>query len=94
LTLDAVNNFAVTSIVNPFNQAVTFSVIAGTGTKVEAELLNMFGEIVKRKSSMVPSGVSMLSLTSLGSLPAGTYILRIRIDDRIISRKVLKTNVF
>lgn len=87
------NSFALTNVINPFNQSLEFDVNSPAGAKVDAELLDMFGKIVKRKSYMVQAGVNMLRISDTEPLAAGTYILFVRSGDQIITKKVLKKNI-
>jgi hypothetical protein len=52
--------------------------------------LDLFGKIVHRNSYMVHAGINALSLPNTENLPAGTYIFRVRNNELLINRKVLK----
>lgn len=85
-------NFAIGKVVNPFNQVLDFDIIAPGDMKVDAELLDMFGKVVKRQSYMVRTGTNMLYMSDTESLPAGTYILRVKNNNQWLTKKVLKGN--
>jgi hypothetical protein len=92
LSNQAAANFGLTNVINPFNQILEFDVTTSVTTKVDVELLDMFGKVIKRKVYLVQTGVNMLSLTNTETLPAGTYILRVRNNDQVLTKKVLKKN--
>ncbi|MEO5562673.1 MAG: T9SS type A sorting domain-containing protein [Chitinophagaceae bacterium] len=93
LSLLEKNLFAITNVVNPFNQALGFNINSPVDAKIDAELVDMFGKVVKRKTYLIHSGVSTLNIPETESLSTGTYILRITNNEQILSRKVLKKNL-
>lgn len=93
LTKEATNHFALSNVINPFNQTLGFDVMVSANGKLDVELVDMFGKPVKRKSFMAQSGINALNLTETESLPTGTYILRVKNNNQVISRKVLKKSL-
>lgn len=92
LSLSDNNRFAINNVINPFNQVLDFSINSPEDAKIEADLLDIFGKVVKRKTFVIHNGVSLLSFTGVEALPSGTYVLRIVNNDQIITKKVLKRN--
>jgi trimeric autotransporter adhesin len=90
LSKRALPNFALTNVINPFNQLLEFDITTTSAVRINVELLDMFGKPVKSKSYMAQVGVNVFNLSDTESLPAGTYILRVRTDTQVVSRKVLK----
>lgn len=85
-------NLDLINVINPFNSSLEFDIVSKTDSKVEVELLDLFGKVVQKNSYFVRTGVNALSLPNTDVLPAGTYILRIRNNESFINRKVLKKN--
>jgi len=83
-------SLGLVNVINPFNYSLEFDIAAQGDSKVEVELVDLFGKVVQKSSYLVHSGVNALSLPNTDVLPAGTYILRIRNNEVFINRKVLK----
>lgn len=92
LSLYSSNRFKIASVVNPFNQVLEFSLNSPEDAKIEADLVDMFGKVVKHKTFIIHSGVSMLNFNDTQSLPAGTYVLRIQNNNEVFTQKVMKRN--
>lgn len=92
LSKQADNKFTIGTVVNPFGQSLYFDINTPVDTKIEAELLDMTGTVVKRKSYMIHSGINMLILPDTGSLPGGNYIFRVKNNNQIMTRKIIKGN--
>jgi hypothetical protein len=86
------NGLLLTNVINPFNFSVDFDVTSPVDAKIDVELIDLFGKIVQKNSYLVRSGVNALSLTNTENIPAGTYIFRVKNNETIINRKVLKKN--
>ncbi|MBL7739096.1 MAG: T9SS type A sorting domain-containing protein [Chitinophagaceae bacterium] len=84
--------FSLLNVVNPFTVKLDFDISAQNDTRIEAELLDLYGKVVAKSKYMVRSGTNTLSLPNTESLSAGTYILRIKNNEQLIIRKVLKQN--
>jgi hypothetical protein len=92
LAVSEKNRFAITKVVNPFNQALDFSINAPEDARIEADLVDIYGKVVKHKTFVIHNGVSLLSLTDTEALPTGTYVLRIQNNDQVLTSKVMKRN--
>jgi hypothetical protein len=86
------DNFGLATLVNPFNSSVEFDITAKNDAKVEVELIDLLGKVVRKNSFIVHAGINALSLTDTGNLPSGTYIFRVRNNEMLINRKVLKNS--
>lgn len=86
-------SLALTDVINPFSYSIDFDITSQVDTKIEVELIDLFGKTVQKKSYQVRSGVNALSMPDTQSLPAGTYIFRIKNNEVLINRKVLKKNL-
>ncbi len=85
-------SFGFVNVINPFNQSLDFDITSPADTKAEAEILDMFGKVVKKTSYLVHKGTNTLSIFDTGYLPAGAYVFRITSNGQVISKKVLKKN--
>jgi hypothetical protein len=87
-----IEDFDLTSVVNPFNNELYFDVTTTRNLKINVDLVDMQGKPVKTSSYLVYTGVNSLTLKNTGSLPAGIYTIIVRYDDKLISRRVVKSN--
>lgn len=86
------DSFGLATLVNPFNSSVEFDITAKNDAKIEVELIDLLGKVVRKNSFTVYAGVNALSLPDTGNLPSGTYIFRVRNNEMLINRKVLKNS--
>jgi hypothetical protein len=84
------DSIGLMNVINPFNYSLDFDVTSKTDTKIEAELLDLFGKVVLKSNFLVRAGTNALSLPNTDLLSSGTYILRITNSEVFINRKVLK----
>lgn len=84
------DQFALVSVVNPFNYSLDFDVSSPAETKIETMLVDLYGKVIQKKTYLVHAGVNALSIPNTENLPAGTYVLRIKNNETVINRKVLK----
>jgi trimeric autotransporter adhesin len=89
----ASTNFKLNTVINPFSSAVEFEVTAPSDGMIDAQISDIFGKMVKKATFRVSSGVNALKITDASTLAAGTYILVIKHDDQIITKKILKSNL-
>ena len=73
---------------NPFQSTLQVDLRTSGELEVEAELLDLNGRTVRR-FGLLPAGLAQLSL---GELPAGIYLLRLRQSDWQWTEKVIKMN--
>ncbi|MCW3116621.1 MAG: C-terminal target protein [Chitinophagaceae bacterium] len=81
---------AVMTVINPFTSQLDFYVNAAHGIATEADLFDGFGRRVKNIKCNLLTGSNHLVFNNTQSLPAGAYTLRIKTNDRILSRPVIK----
>jgi hypothetical protein len=87
------SDFDLSSIVNPFSNELSFDITTSQNTKVEIELIDLVGKIIRRASYQIYAGVNSLQLDNVGTLSRGVYTIRIRDkENNIITRKVIKSN--
>lgn len=85
-------DFDIENVANPFSSQLMFNVSTNKSAKVNVELINMQGKIVKSNSYLVHAGTNSLRLEDTDVLASGIYTLRIQKEDKIINKKVMKQN--
>jgi len=83
-------DFEIDNIVNPFNSQLSFNITTKKTSKINVELMDMQGKIVKTNTYLVYAGTNNLQLLNTEYLAPGIYTFRIQNNDRIISKKVVK----
>ncbi|HEY6505232.1 MAG TPA: T9SS type A sorting domain-containing protein [Chitinophagaceae bacterium] len=84
------DNLALVTVINPFNYSLDFDISAKNDSKIEVELVDLYGKVVLKNTFLVRTGINALSLANTESLSSGTYVLRVRNNEILINRKVLK----
>lgn len=82
--------FMLHNVVNPFNSSLDFEISTTLNGKIDADLVDIYGKVVRRKSFDVSAGTTRLSLPNTGSLASGVYILRVMNKGELLTKKVLK----
>lgn len=82
--------FGLNNVVNPFGDQLLFDITAPENSKIDVVLFDMVGKVMRSKTYTVYSGINSLSMDNTGGLPKGMYVLQVKQNDMIITRKVLK----
>lgn len=72
---------------NPFAEQLEISLAAPARTRLEVVLENELGQVMLREQH--PAGVQHIALAT-ADLPAGFYVLHLRVGDRVAVRKLVK----
>lgn len=75
---------------NPFVDQLNIDVEVDQSGKLIAEILGSSGSVIKSQTFDVVSGQNKISFNALGSLPQGTYLLRLRNGDQVETKTILK----
>lgn len=86
----AAKTLTVMTVINPFSSQLDFYVNAPVGIATEADLLDGFGRPVRNIKCTLLAGTNHLVFNNTQLLPPGAYTLRIRTNDRLITRGVIK----
>ena len=78
------------SVINPFDNNLTFEVAALQNGKAYAELIDPAGKTVKKTSFEIATGVNRLTIDNTEILSGGIYFLRVNIAGHTIQRRVIK----
>lgn len=87
---DTQNQLEFLSVINPFNDQLSFDISSSANNKVFIELVDMFGKTVYQSFFNAITGVNHLSLNNTRSLASGIYILKAYSENTTIQRKVVK----
>jgi hypothetical protein len=82
--------FAVRSIVNPFQDKINIELTTPVNTPVTISLMDTYGRVIKKMSTTIYKGINTLSMTNLEQVLPGPYMLRIQIQDQVINKQLLK----
>ena len=83
-------NFGVANVINPFVDHITMDVTTPSDGSAVISVFDMFGQLLHQENQAIIQGVNTLSVYGLGNLSNGTYVLQVRSNDNIISKKVVK----
>jgi hypothetical protein len=84
--------FSFVSVINPFASVLFFDLASARDGVAKAELIDQFGNPVKRGSFEVRSGVNQLTFDNTNVLTPGIYILRVELGGATIYKRVMKEN--
>jgi len=87
---DQTIDFGFTNVINPFNHELDFAVSVPENARIETLLLNLSGKPVRKENFNVYEGENSLIISNTDNLPAGMYILQVRDNDKVISKKLIK----
>lgn len=74
----------------PFTNKVWVKVGLRSAGPVGLSLTDLGGRVVKSTQLLLPAGENTVTIDELGPLPRGTYLLRVTIDDKATSMKLIK----
>jgi hypothetical protein len=83
-------NFEIKSLLNPFDNYMSFDAISPADGKATIMLFDGFGRIMKQQQEQLYKGSNKIMITDLGILSEGTYFLRIQTGTQSINKKVIK----
>jgi hypothetical protein len=83
-------NFDMKSLVNPFNEMITFDLTVPEKGVALFTLVDIYGRVIKQEKQPVNAGWNSIQIYQLGILSSGSYILQTRYTDKTITRQVLK----
>ena len=75
---------------NPFREQITIRYNSTESNEIRFQLADMNGRTVRSEKVAVNAGSGLHELREFGSIPAGTYLLRVTINGQQFNQKVLK----
>ena len=85
-------NFEIKSLINPFNDQLSFQMIVPNNDIATITLIDMYGRTIKQEKHHVTQGLNNIAIYDLSSLPAASYNLKIQYEDNLAVRQVVKGN--
>lgn len=82
--------FDVRSVVNPFNEYLSFEAITSADRTIIISLFDGFGRLVKQRKEPLLKGVNKILVSDLGLLSNGNYQLQVSSGNSVINKKVIK----
>ena len=83
-------NFNVNSLVNPFNDFLSFEMTTPNNGVATFVLQDIYGRTIKVEKQSVIQGINPIKIYNLGNIPAGIYTLQIQYGNNFIAKKVVK----
>lgn len=91
--ISVINNGAfIETYPNPFIDNLTIEILLKNITTLNIEIYSSSGTKIKEINTKSQSLKSVIKLSNLGNYPAGIYILKIKIDNQYITKKISKIN--
>jgi len=84
------DEFALQNLINPFGETLSFDVLTNTSSTLEILLLDATGHVVKKKQMTAYAGVNHVKMDDVSMLTSGVYIVQVRQNEKLITRKVIK----
>lgn len=83
-------SFDVQSVINPFNNNITFSAIAPQDAPIKVALYDNYGKLIKMNDAKVTKGLTNVTVNDLNSVPNGVYTLRVEYKNLMVIKRVIK----
>ncbi|MDF2187287.1 hypothetical protein [Paraflavitalea sp. CAU 1676] len=87
---NGVPDFAVRSIVNPFQDKINIDLTSPDNMPLVISLMDGYGRLIRKVSTVVSKGYNTVSITGLSNVQPGNYIIQLQQQDAVITRQVLK----
>ncbi|MBI1783199.1 MAG: hypothetical protein HYR66_17810 [Sphingobacteriales bacterium] len=81
---------ALLSAINPFKNEIKAEILTTRSGIIQADVVNIFGETVASKKIFVNKGNNKFEIENLSILSKGQYFLRLRFEDQIINKALIK----
>jgi len=83
-------SFEIRSLLNPFNDVLSFELLSPSDGKATVALIDIYGKMVKQFHQNIYRGLNTVTIHNLQSVQSGTYALYLTMDERLTTQKVLK----
>jgi hypothetical protein len=90
VTADQNRERSVYAYPDPFNNEIFVKAEMITAGRVNLSLSDVWGRVVKSMNPFLPAGGSTIYFYPPAQLPKGTYILRVQINDKVTTLKLIK----
>jgi trimeric autotransporter adhesin len=82
--------FALSNVVNPFNNELLFDITTSESKTVKITLLDMHGKTMKKLDYTVYEGVNSIRIENIKNLQPGMYILQVQDKENILVEKIVR----
>lgn len=82
--------YDIRSLVNPFNESVSFEMIAPADGVAVVSIIDSYGRIVKQSRETFNKGLTAIRIKDLGSLASGNYTLQLQAGTQVLNKKIIK----
>ncbi|MEQ1797846.1 MAG: T9SS type A sorting domain-containing protein, partial [Lacibacter sp.] len=83
-------SFMISSVINPFDSKISFTIAMPQNEQIEWQLKDMTGRLVKREKINVLKGSSTIVLPGINNIQTGAYILQVKSSYGIINKVLQK----
>jgi hypothetical protein len=83
-------SFEIKSLINPFDNSLTFDLVSPADKQVTIMLIDSYGKLVKQRRQQLTTGINRLTVNDQGLLSNGIYILRVQTNEGVINKRVVK----
>jgi len=83
-------SFIISSVINPFDSKISFTIAMPQNEQIEWQLKDMTGRLVKREKINVLKGSSTIVLPGISNIQTGAYILQVKSSYGIINKVLQK----
>lgn len=81
----------IRSLVNPFNDKISFDLEAIENAPAVVSLFDNYGKLIRKLNMKVTRGITPIVIDGLSALSKGAYVLRVEVNQKIINKMMLKT---
>lgn len=90
VTVDQNRAGGISACPNPFNKEIFVKTVNTISGKIYLSLSDIWGRTVVSNNILLPSGANTIPFSAPAQLPKGTYFLRVLINDKITTFKLIK----
>jgi len=83
-------SFEIKSLVNPFDNYLSFDAVSPEDASATLALFDSFGRLVKQQPVSLYKGSNKINIPNLGALSDGTYFLRLQANGQSINKRIIK----
>lgn len=84
--------FEIKSLVNPFDNNISFDVVTPSDKQVSISLVDGYGKKVKVLTQQLYKGFNHVVINGLGAISNGVYILQVEADGKVLNKKLMKAS--
>jgi hypothetical protein len=90
VNVDVKGNALTAIYPSPFTDKVNITVANEKATRTEVEIFDNAGKLVVKYARVVNQGINNITIENLGKLAPGVYIIKVKLDENVFTRKLIK----